>query len=165
MVVAAAMLLCVQGCTTVLPEIAALTGNWVDLAGRSALADAQALAVFKEREERRYRGNPTPENALRLAVVLTVPQASDEELEAGVELLARLAGPEGGLEPGQQDVARSRHESAAALLETRRQRTRLSGEVESLRRELDEANKKIEELLQIERSIEHNRGRNQPEGS
>lgn len=163
--VAAAMLLFVQGCTTVMPEIAALTGNWVDLAGRSALADAQTLAVFREREERRYRGNPTPENALRLAVVLTVPQASDEHLEAGVELLAQLSGPDGGLEPGQRDVARSRHESAVALLETRRQSTQLSGEVESLRRELDEANKKIEELLQIERSIEHNRGRNQPEDS
>jgi hypothetical protein len=139
--------------------------SYASLAGRAAFADGESLAALKADKGGRYRDNPSARAALEFALVLTAPAATVADLRDGIDLLEELVTPGSGLDPTEREIAGIRLEATRSQLALVRRNDSFAARNEDLQRALDEANAKIEELLQIERSMESNRGRNPPEGS
>lgn len=94
--------------------------------------------------------DPTPENRLRLALVLTQPDRPAEDLQAARDLLVALLESERGLSPAVRKVARVK------LVETER-RIALHQTIESLRSQLARAKNEVLNEKQERKRVERER--------
>ncbi len=157
-------LVSLSGCTHLLGTGFVTSPDYIELMDEAARADAARLTALRDEAQARYRTNATPENRLRLALVLSAPTAKPEDALRGKELLSTLAESESAGRSSIRRLARAKLEDVEARLALLASHQEQSNRLSSLKRQLDEANAKIEELLNIEQSMENGRRRDGGEG-
>lgn len=137
--------------------------GYIELMDAAATADRAGLAGMQERARARHAGSATVENRLRLALLLSAPGARYEDIRRSVDLLAPLADGSTTAAVTQRQLARARLaevRNRLSLLSDNAEKTR---QLDSLKAQLDDANAKIDELLDIEQSMESGRRRDSGE--
>lgn len=149
-------------------------GNYLDIMQKLATGEpTQQADVFYE-VERAYLAAPTTANTLRRAIALLTPGHPSADLAGGKKLLEQLLATRERLMPAERDLAaflvKDADERLKLQAEIRRltatvdERTRRQAnsdqraatqqaEIASLRRQLDEAQQKLDAVKTIERSI------------
>lgn len=145
------------GCAYVAPVTDAGSGLVAQMAA-AATADKAELAALRETAEARYRQQANAHNRMALALVLTAPSARPDEVAHGKTLLEEQLGTADVDDPLSQ-LARARLADVDLRLSLRAASRSEATRIEALRKQLDEANEKIDELLNIERSMDSGRRR------
>lgn len=128
----------------------------------TAAADRESLASLEKDARSALGDNDRPSGRLRLAMILSAPRAALEDLGRGIAMLHDLSG-DTRLSVAQRNLARTRAIEARARLDLARQIDSMARELAQSEKARGEAGEKIEELLDIERSMENGRRRNLPE--
>jgi hypothetical protein len=160
--IAVALAATTAGCIHTLPEAITGTTGHIEIMHRAAEADDAQLEQIKREALQRYQSNATDLNQLRLALVLSAPSADIADLELGLGMLSELSTMTTSLGTTATMLASARLEEVESRLALHRSHGEKEREIQQLMQHLAEARAKIEELLNIERSMEDDRRRSSP---
>lgn len=136
-----------------------MTHGYIELMDAAASADRAGLTGMQDQARSRHRDSATPDNRLRLALLLSAPGARHDDVRQSVDLLQPLADGSASANTNQRQLARARLADVRARLALLSDNADKARQLDSLKTQLDDANAKIDELLNIEQSMESGRRR------